>query len=50
MWMQLTTYEEHCGALSQYGRKYTRVIANMCNAETSKDQLISATTEACSSK
>ncbi|PKI74241.1 hypothetical protein CRG98_005362 [Punica granatum] len=44
----LRTYEEHCGALTHYGRKYTRVMANMCNAGVNKEQLIWASTEACS--
>ncbi|KAK4771360.1 hypothetical protein SAY87_031892 [Trapa incisa] len=44
------TYEEHCGALSRYGRKYTRMMANMCNAGISKDKLVLASTKVCSTK
>ncbi|PKI63609.1 hypothetical protein CRG98_015992 [Punica granatum] len=44
----LRTYEERCGALTHYGRKYSRVMANMCNAGINQDQLTWASTKACS--
>ncbi|KAB5543896.1 hypothetical protein DKX38_012008 [Salix brachista] len=41
-------YEKQCGGLSWYGKKYTRVIANMCNAGINVEQMIGASTGACS--
>ncbi|XP_057437419.1 vacuolar-processing enzyme-like [Lotus japonicus] len=43
----IKTYKKHCGALSRYGRKYTRAFANMCNAGISEKQLIAASLQAC---
>ncbi|KAG6764954.1 hypothetical protein POTOM_028968 [Populus tomentosa] len=43
-------YEKQCGGLSWYGKKYTRVIANMCNAGINVEQMIGASTGACSSR
>ncbi|XP_047340027.1 vacuolar-processing enzyme-like [Impatiens glandulifera] len=40
-------YEENCGALSNYGRKYTRTIANICNAGASIQQVAKAAAKAC---
>ncbi|KAJ8770846.1 hypothetical protein K2173_021761 [Erythroxylum novogranatense] len=45
----VTTYEKHCGPLSWYGKKYTRVMANMCNAGVKVEQMAVASTQACSS-
>ncbi|CAN6706377.1 unnamed protein product [Malus baccata var. baccata] len=39
----LGTYERRCGGLSRYGRKYTRAIANICNAGTSMENGCSLT-------
>ncbi|KAM7254182.1 hypothetical protein ACFE04_031864 [Oxalis oulophora] len=44
------TYESYCGALSRYGRVYTRAIANMCNAGIRADQLAVASAKACDVK
>ncbi|KAJ6690771.1 hypothetical protein OIU85_006962 [Salix viminalis] len=41
-------YEKQCGGLSWYGKKYTRAIANMCNAGINVEQMIGAATGACS--
>ncbi|KAL2320215.1 hypothetical protein Fmac_029184 [Flemingia macrophylla] len=43
----IKTYERHCGKLSIYGRKYTRAIANMCNAGISEEQLEVVSSQAC---
>ncbi|CAK7323789.1 unnamed protein product [Dovyalis caffra] len=40
-------YEKQCGALSWYGKKYTRVIANMCNGGIEVEQMTVASTKAC---
>ncbi|KAL8458922.1 hypothetical protein ACS0TY_036421 [Phlomoides rotata] len=40
-------YEEHCGALSKYGMKYTRSIANMCNAGITATQMNMAARKIC---
>jgi legumain len=48
--MQVEAYEKQCGGLSWYGKKYTRVIANMCNAGINVEQMIGASTRACSSR
>lgn len=48
--MQIKTYESHCGKLSSYGRKYSRVFANMCNAGVSEKQMVTATTQICKDK
>ncbi|KAL3721910.1 hypothetical protein ACJRO7_034282 [Eucalyptus globulus] len=44
------TYEQYCGRLSEYGRQYTRAMANMCNAGVSKDRMEAASIQACSGK
>ncbi|KAH7849133.1 hypothetical protein Vadar_013502 [Vaccinium darrowii] len=41
------TYEEHCGPLSRYGRRYARVIVNMCNAGVMVEQMAMASATAC---
>ncbi|XP_027348046.1 vacuolar-processing enzyme delta-isozyme-like [Abrus precatorius] len=43
----IKTYESHCGALSSYGRKYSRAFANMCNAGISEEQLVATLLQAC---
>jgi legumain len=42
------TYEEQCGVLSIYGKKYTRAVANMCNAGIKVEQMKMASIQACS--
>ncbi|KAJ7952081.1 vacuolar-processing enzyme-like [Quillaja saponaria] len=44
------TYEKHCGPLSRYGMKYSRAIANMCNAGVTVEQMAAASIKACSMK
>ncbi|KAK7395751.1 hypothetical protein VNO78_16318 [Psophocarpus tetragonolobus] len=41
----IKTYENHCGRLSSYGKKYTRVFANMCNAGIYVEQLKATTSQ-----
>ncbi|KAK6911184.1 Peptidase C13, legumain [Dillenia turbinata] len=41
------TYKEHCGPLKAYGLKYTRAMANMCNAGITMDQIAMASAKAC---
>ncbi|XP_062029398.1 vacuolar-processing enzyme-like [Rosa rugosa] len=41
------TYEKHCGSLSNYGMKHTRVFANMCNAGISVEQVVAASARTC---
>ncbi|XP_044495411.1 vacuolar-processing enzyme-like [Mangifera indica] len=40
-------YEEHCGSLSTYGKKYARAMANMCNAGINKEKMIMALSQVC---
>nr|XP_029149385.1 vacuolar-processing enzyme isoform X2 [Arachis hypogaea] len=40
-------YENHCGTLSTYGKKYSRTFANICNAGISEEQMIVASAKAC---
>lgn len=47
--MHMKTYEKYCGRLSKYGMKYTRAIANMCNAGITTDQLVAALMSTCAS-
>ncbi|CAN6586163.1 unnamed protein product [Malus baccata var. baccata] len=42
------TYEKYCGALSNYGMQYTRIIANMCNYGVTMEQMTAASTKTCS--
>ncbi|KAF8007650.1 hypothetical protein BT93_K1598 [Corymbia citriodora subsp. variegata] len=44
------TYEQYCGRLSEYGKQYTKVMANMCNAGVDKDRMKAASIQACSGK
>ncbi|KAK2377221.1 vacuolar-processing enzyme [Trifolium repens] len=48
--MMLKIYEQHCGVLSDYGRKYISVFANMCYAGISEKQMIYAASQACPEK
>ncbi|CAL0323251.1 unnamed protein product [Lupinus luteus] len=43
----MKTYESYCGALSSYGRKYSRAFANMCNAGISEQQMVAAASQIC---
>ncbi|GFP88051.1 vacuolar-processing enzyme gamma-isozyme [Phtheirospermum japonicum] len=43
------TFESHCGSLSQYGMKYTRSLANICNAGVKTKQMAKASAQACTS-
>ncbi|CAN1299017.1 Vacuolar-processing enzyme [Linum perenne] len=40
-------YEEECGEMSVYGKKYSRALANMCNAGVTLEQLNSACNQVC---
>ncbi|PON78576.1 Peptidase C13, legumain [Parasponia andersonii] len=42
------TYEKYCGSLSTYGLKYTREVANICNAGVTVDQMAAASIKTCS--
>uniref|UniRef100_A0A2P2NZD1 Uncharacterized protein MANES_06G178900 n=1 Tax=Rhizophora mucronata TaxID=61149 RepID=A0A2P2NZD1_RHIMU len=46
--MFVNEYQTHCGPLSTYGKKYTRAMANMCNAGVTIEQMVMASTQACS--
>ncbi|CAI8612579.1 unnamed protein product [Vicia faba] len=46
----IKTYEGHCSPLSNYGRKYLRAFANMCNAGISVKQMVAAASQACLKK
>ncbi|KAG2722420.1 hypothetical protein I3760_02G127900 [Carya illinoinensis] len=46
--MIVRTYEKSCGSLSNYGMKYTRVFANMCNFGVTLEQVLWASIQACS--
>ncbi|KAK9683855.1 hypothetical protein RND81_10G169400 [Saponaria officinalis] len=41
------TYEEHCGPLRNYGRKYLRNFANMCNAGSHQGHVARAASQVC---
>ncbi|KAL3746838.1 hypothetical protein ACJRO7_015736 [Eucalyptus globulus] len=41
------TFETHCGSLSEYGLKYVRSFANMCNAGIQTEQMTEVSGEAC---
>ncbi|KAJ0007772.1 hypothetical protein Pint_30751 [Pistacia integerrima] len=45
--MLVGLYEEHCGTLSTYGKKYARAMANMCNAGVNNEKMIMALTQVC---
>lgn len=44
------TYEECCGSLKTYGKKYMRAFANICNAGVPIHRLAEIATQVCSSK
>ncbi|XP_058739479.1 vacuolar-processing enzyme-like [Vicia villosa] len=46
----IKTYEGHCSTLSNYGRKYLRAFANMCNAGISVKQMVVSASQACPKK
>ncbi|TXG69611.1 hypothetical protein EZV62_004546 [Acer yangbiense] len=46
--MFVKIYEEKCGVLTAYGKKYARAMANMCNFGINEEQMIVASTKACS--
>ncbi|KAI9159946.1 hypothetical protein LWI28_003633 [Acer negundo] len=46
--MFVKIYEEKCGVLTTYGKKYARPMANMCNFGINEEQMIVASTKACS--
>nr|QVD38652.1 asparaginyl endopeptidase 2 [Viola betonicifolia] len=41
------TYETHCGSLSEYGMKYTRFLANICNSGAQKEKMAEASAQVC---
>uniref|UniRef100_A0A7N0V1K8 legumain n=1 Tax=Kalanchoe fedtschenkoi TaxID=63787 RepID=A0A7N0V1K8_KALFE len=43
----LKAYQERCGKLNTYGLKYTRLLANMCNAGVHVEQMASAAARVC---
>ncbi|KAG6510182.1 hypothetical protein ZIOFF_028191 [Zingiber officinale] len=43
------TFELHCGSLTQYGMKYMRAFANICNEGVSKDEMEEACGNVCGS-
>ncbi|XP_068334549.1 vacuolar-processing enzyme-like [Pyrus communis] len=46
----LKIYEKYCGHFSAYGMKYTRAIANMCNAGITAEKMVVASDQTCSKK
>ncbi|XP_042444064.1 vacuolar-processing enzyme beta-isozyme-like [Zingiber officinale] len=46
-WIQ--AFELHCGSLTQYGMKYMRAFANICNEGVSKDEMEEACGNVCGS-
>ncbi|WP_423787567.1 hypothetical protein [Klebsiella pneumoniae] len=46
-YVQVRTFETHCGSLSQYGMKHMRSIANICNAGIQEEQMSEASAQAC---
>ena len=44
---QVAAYVEHCGALTQYGMRHTRLMANMCNAGLGPADITRAAHQAC---
>ncbi|KAB2623073.1 vacuolar-processing enzyme-like [Pyrus ussuriensis x Pyrus communis] len=43
----LNIYEKYCGHLSAYGMKYTRAIANICNAGITTEKMVAASDQTC---
>ncbi|KAH7564805.1 hypothetical protein ACOSP7_021428 [Xanthoceras sorbifolium] len=48
--MFVKIYEEKCGTLTTYGKKYTRAMANMCNFGIKEEHMNMASTKACSNE
>ncbi|KAM1049904.1 hypothetical protein ACFX2I_031627 [Malus domestica] len=46
----LNIYEKYCGHLSAYGMKYTRAIANICNAGITTEKMVAASDQTCANK
>lgn len=44
---QVAAYVEQCGALTQYGMRHTRLMANMCNAGLAPADMTRAAHQAC---
>ena len=44
---QVAAYVEECGALTQYGMRHTRLMANMCNAGLVPADMTRAAHQAC---
>uniref|UniRef100_A0A803NEH6 Legumain prodomain domain-containing protein n=1 Tax=Chenopodium quinoa TaxID=63459 RepID=A0A803NEH6_CHEQI len=43
----VSTYEEHCGSLQSYGKKYARAFANFCNAGIHIDRMAQVSAQVC---
>ncbi|XP_044421391.1 vacuolar-processing enzyme isoform X1 [Triticum aestivum] len=43
----VSSYEDHCGPLSTYGRKYLRVLASVCNAGIPEEVMAKAASQLC---
>ncbi|XP_021739067.1 vacuolar-processing enzyme gamma-isozyme-like [Chenopodium quinoa] len=43
----VSTYEEHCGSLQSYGKKYARAFANFCNAGIYIDRMAQVSAQVC---
>ncbi|CAA7046100.1 unnamed protein product [Microthlaspi erraticum] len=46
----ITSFQKYCGAKVDYGLKYTRALANICNMGVDMKQTVSAIEQACSIK
>lgn len=44
---QVAAYVEQCGALTQYGMRHTRLMANMCNEGLTPADMTRAAHQAC---
>lgn len=47
LWLQVRTFEMHCGSLSQYGMKHMRSIANICNVGITQEAMNEVSAQAC---
>lgn len=45
--LQVRTFETHCGSLSQYGMKHMRAFANICNAGIRTETMTEVAAQAC---
>ncbi|XP_044496507.1 vacuolar-processing enzyme-like [Mangifera indica] len=45
--MLMGVYEEHCGSLSTYRKKYARAMTNMCNSGINKEKMIMTLAQVC---